>query len=170
MQQRIRVISDLLPLKFEVQSWLKDSHGLFDYEAHKSGQMERETLLARDRASFFVIRREQNCYCVAPEARINEYEDGEGSTVLLKVLCRANKSGCKYLLYHKESLTDADFCDSSHMMHFVLKDFSKAKLRRLKGRMSSVVNEPRNFDSGIIQKVVADSSLTFQPRLDVHDE
>jgi hypothetical protein len=59
-------------------------------------------------------------FLVPPTANINQFEDGERITVLFKVACI---NGI-YYIFHKESLKDDDFCDTTHMAHLVLKDFS----------------------------------------------
>ena len=66
---------------------------------------------------------------VPPNSHLNEYEDGENTTVLFKVLC----IGGLYFLYHKDSLNDEAFCDTTHMVHLVLKDLSEITPRFLAG-------------------------------------
>jgi len=69
--------------------------------------------------SFFVVRQNNQVTCVPPTSILNQYEDGENNTVLFKVACVAGK----YLIYHKDSLYDESFCDTSHMVHFPIKTF-----------------------------------------------
>ncbi len=64
-----------------------------------------------------------------PTANINEFEDGEKTTVLFKVVYAYGK----YYIFHKDTLTDEDFCDTSHMAHYVLKSFRSNSLKNLKG-------------------------------------
>ena len=94
---------------------------------------------------------------------MNVYEDGENTTVLFKVLAKATPSGCFYGLYHKESLEDEDFCDSSHMVHLVLKDFDRRKLKLLAGR-----SHLRNPKSRRLGQLESDSSSS-EPEEDDKD-
>ena len=82
--------------------------------------------------SFFVIRRNQYIEIVKPTGNVNQFEDGENTTVLFKVLCIHGK----YFIYHKDDLADDSFCDTTHMSHFILKNHKKSKLKKLAGKPS----------------------------------
>ena len=79
--------------------------------------------------SFLVVRQDQEVFIAPPSVNVNEYEDGEKTTVLFKVICAFGK----YFIYHKDSLYDDDFCDTSHMAHYILKNFKKTQIPELAG-------------------------------------
>ena len=76
-----------------------------------------------------MVRQDQEIFIAPPSANLNEFEDGERTTVLFKVICAYGK----YFLYHKDSLLDYDFCDTSHMAHFILKNFKSSQIGDLSG-------------------------------------
>ena len=76
-----------------------------------------------------------------PTNCVNEYEDGENNTVLFKVIC----AGGKYFIFHKETLEDETFCDTSHMIHYVIKSYRHTrhtKVKELAGEVSNL-KEPQ---------------------------
>ena len=76
-----------------------------------------------------MVRQDQEIFIAPPSANLNEFEDGERTTVLFKVICAYGK----YFLYHKDSLLDDDFCDTSHMAHYILKNFKSSQIGDLIG-------------------------------------
>lgn len=119
------------------QCWLKDSHGLFDYEG-STAYINRQEVVESDMGSFFVVRKDGRIITVPPTSALNRYEDGDSTTVLFKV---ANIGG-KYFIYHKDTLTDENFCDTSHMIHYHIKHFRRSTLGKLAGSQKNERKKP----------------------------
>lgn len=127
---KVEYISHVLPLKFTFQSWVRDSHGLYDFEGN-SQQICKQNIVADNIGTFFVVRENQKIELKVPTSGVNEYEDGDNNTVLFKVICVQGK----YFIYHKETLFDEDFCDTSHMIHYVIKSFKPSKVKQVAGEV-----------------------------------
>lgn len=104
-----------------------------------------------------MIRRNQQIQVVEPNSNPFEYEDGENTTVLFKVIC----SQGKYFIYHKFGLRDPDFCDTTHMVHIVLKTFKQTRKRELAGEVLKSPMEIRNecLHSCLAQTLNTDAKL-----------
>ena len=88
--------------------------------------------MASNLGTYFVVRENQKIDLKVPSSGINQYEDGENNTVLFKVACIQGK----YFIYHKETLYDEDFCDTSHMIHYVIKTYKPSSVKHLAGEVS----------------------------------
>lgn len=116
-----------IPLKLEVSTWQRDSHGLYDYESGSGNQSSYSTqlLLSVGDSGYsmgqFICVRDSKDQKVAllplTETPLPEQE------VLFKVGCKLGN----YYLFHKDSLLNKSFSDSQQMVWLPIKDLLSQK-------------------------------------------
>eukprot|EP00347_Sterkiella_histriomuscorum_P019654 403340796 len=116
-------------LKIEAKTWVRDSHGLYDYE---SSQLNVQSLKVT--GSFFCMRKETDVRIEKPSMKLIKTDESnqqqqtqaEDDQQIIdptkqEILFKGAYKHGKYYIYHKKSLSDNKFEDSSQMMWLILK-------------------------------------------------